>query len=695
MTYFAKAYRWILLAPAVLPLFYVDGLMYPMLAPKTFALRAVGIIAVALFSYLALSGQTFFWARLQRFQTWIPAALLAIAYLASLQGLGFYHSFWSTFERGDGLLTLSVCVGYFYLFLLSADQLFTRKFLHLVAWVGSIAGLYVFIQWVALSAGLDLSFIAKANGRVGGTMGNAAFLAAYLGMTFFITLASAPEYIGWKRTLLYWGAGFQIAGIVLAATRGTLFALVLIGLAVLIHEAVRGSGVRRMWALRSVVAVVCCGALFFMFRAEIARIPFEPIDRIATVSFTDGTVSSRLFLWGHLLPVAFERPLLGVGAEHIEALFDRVYDPTKILEEWFDRSHNAYLDYLLQYGVLGLLLYLALILFGALASWRSRTPYLFLVFAIYALQNIFVFDTGVTLWLFLALLALVFVKENEGVATNPVPRNTYVGGAVGLLILLLLVPVVVNPLRANRLAFIAYLYNVVDVARTHAATTEGLALHTYADLEFGYNAYFMYTDEQLSYLKGEALTQAYDNALGTLTQNLERYPYDARTAVYLAHVLDSAPPGVAVDRVFERKVLTQAIALSPKRAQPWYILANLAIAEAKDLPAGAAKNAQYKTALDTLRAYVILVPTLSEPHFVLAELYTALGDTITAATEAELGRTLYTPDLLTARRAARYYEKMLDLPNAAFFLEEILKFEPSNEAARSDLDLIHTHEQSN
>ena len=53
--------------------------------------------------------------------------------------------------------------------------------------------------------------------------------------------------------------------------------------------------------------------------------------------------------------------MLGYGAEHVGQLFDTVYDPSKIVEQWFDRSHNAFLDYLAQYGVFGLAFYLALI----------------------------------------------------------------------------------------------------------------------------------------------------------------------------------------------------------------------------------------------------------------------------------------------------------------------------------------------
>ncbi len=705
----SKAYTWVLLAPALLPLFYIDGLMYPMMTPKTLALRAFGIIALALFTYLALGGQSFFWERLKRWQTWIPVTLLLVAYLASLSGIDFYRSFWSTFERGDGLLTLTVCSAYFYLIILTADEAFTSRFLRLIAWVGSIAGLYVLIQWLNIYSGANLSFIAQASGRVGGTMGNAAFLAAYLGMAFFVTRAVLKDASGWQHRALVAGSWLELLGIALAATRGTLLALIFIGAGVLVYEGMRSAGAKRTWALRGIAGAAALVILFFVFRGPLASVPFEPIKRIASISLTDATVSSRLFLWEQMLPETLSKPILGWGAEHIDYLFNRIYDPTQIIEEWFDRSHNAYLDYLIQFGAIGLALYLALIAAALVTSfdlWRRGAPgsmwrryglFLFLGFITYALQNFFVFDTGVTLWLLVVLTALVLARETGGSSSVlPLPHGVrWVGAGIGAALLLLLIPIIVRPLEANRLAFTAYLYHVSDVNRTKADTEKGLALGTYGDLEFGYNAYFEYTNEQLPLLKGEDLTKAYESAVSVLKRNYGQYPYDARTGLYLLQVMDSAPTGTAVDSSYEQQVLKQVIDLSPKRPQSWYILANIAIGQAKTLPPGAERTGLYQTAVTTLRDYIALVPSLSEPHFVLAELYVALGDAASAAKEAALGKASYVSNLLTAKRAVVYYEKTLDLPNAKFFLEEILTFEPGNEAAQSDLDTINAHEKSN
>ena len=123
-----RALPYLLLAPALLPLVYFDGLLYPYVAPKTFLFRGLGIVMFAAFTLLALSGQPFFWERLRQKLTWIPAALLAVAYATSLMGVDFYHSFWSIYDRGDGLLTLTVAVLFFYVTLLYADRGFCRGF---------------------------------------------------------------------------------------------------------------------------------------------------------------------------------------------------------------------------------------------------------------------------------------------------------------------------------------------------------------------------------------------------------------------------------------------------------------------------------------------------------------------------------------------------------------------------------------
>ena len=700
-----KVLPYLLLAPAVLPLVYADGLLYPFVAPKTLLFRALGIVVFAAVCYLVLSGREFYWSRLRNKLSWIPLALLAVAYVTSLFGVDFYHSFWSIYDRGDGLLTLTTAVVFFYGTLLYADRNFLPRLFKVVAWVATAVSAYVVLQWLAEITGINFLLIAEARGRVGGTFGNAAFLAAYLGMTVWATLAVAGEARGaWKKAY-YSGAVLQLLAIVLAATRGTLLAFLVVGFLTLLYFAWNGRGKARMGSRIGLVGLIILAGLFFAFRAPLSTSSFEPVRRVASASLTDLTVSSRLFIWQHVFGEAMKKPFTGYGAERIEMLFDRVYDPSAIFEQWFDRTHNAFLDYFVQFGIFGALLYAGLI--GALgytglALWRMKERFgifLLLLACTYAIQNFFVFDTAMTLWLLLAMLAAAFAYTRPAVggasaqdaASREIPfalrfRTPQVlSYGVAAVVLILLYPVAVQPLRANLLLAQGYTYHVTDVARAIAAFQKGLSLGTYAEIEYGYQAYSMYTDNQQTLLAGEARVAAYRYELDTLTKNFERYPYDARTATYLAHVLDSAPDGEPVDEAFLRSVLGRAIELSPKRAQANYILANIPLKKGDASQQTAERNRYYREAIGLLEEYAARVPNFSEPRFIIASLYVVMGDRVSGKRWADEGLPLYKGGTDIARKALRYYIAVEDWPNVKRFLTDIVKDKPTDYPILYDL----------
>ena len=208
-----RIYQWILLAPVLLPVIVWSGLIYPYLVPKTLFFYAITFVAAAMFALLVAYGSSFFWSRLKKWETWIPAALLALAYIASVFGIDFYRSFWSLLVRGDGLLMLTCAVASFYLILLAADQKIFHRLLRATALVGSFVAIYGIGEWVV------------SGGRIGSLLGNAAFFAGYLGIAFFATLAAAQTLPPARRRLMAIAAGLQIVAIVLTATRGTLLAL--------------------------------------------------------------------------------------------------------------------------------------------------------------------------------------------------------------------------------------------------------------------------------------------------------------------------------------------------------------------------------------------------------------------------------------------------------------------------------------
>ncbi len=691
----ARAFPLVLLVPAILPLIFVDGLLYPYIAPKTLLLRGLAVIAVALFAYLALSGRSFFFDRLRHWTAWIPGALLIVAYLSTALGANFYHGFWSTFDRGDGLLSLTAVVAFFYLILLYADERFFVRFLKTVSVVGTLVAAYAVLQWIQGAFGVNVPLVEMTQGRIGSTLGNAAFLASYLGMTIFVTLVVASRFSGFWRMFAYSGAALQFLAISIAATRGTLIALALALVLTLIYGAVSMRGRLTTYARVALATVVILSALFVVFRSELAQVPINPVQRLATISLSDSTVSSRLFVWKNMLPAALEHPLLGTGAESIKTIFNRIYDPGKILEQWFDRSHNSFLDYFVQYGVLGLMLYLSVIGIIAYAGFRryrngGKDGLLFALLAlVYTVSGFFVFDTAVALWLLFALAALIpYAKdlpdERRRALSFKVPQ--VIPLVVGGVLLLLLIPVSVTPLRANLLLADGYRFHLYDVRHAVVSFRQGLALGTYADLEYGYQAYEMYTERQQNILSGEARVIAYEYARDVLEKDYAKYPSDARVATYLAHVLDSAPSEAHPDESLKRAVLARAIALSPKRAQAWYMLANLPLKKADALSPGPEKNQLYREAISIVEAYAKMVPEVSEPRYILATLNLTINDRASAKRWADEALLLYTydGDLSVAKRAARYYVTVGDWPLAERFLADVVAASPGDNDALYD-----------
>jgi O-antigen ligase len=641
--------------------------------------RGLGIIVLSIFSYLVLSGQSFYWARLKQKLSWTPALLLFTTYTTSLLGDNFYRGFWSTFERGDGLLTLTIAVIFFYLTLLYADQQFFSKLLKTIAWVGTIVAIHASLQWLQVQNGINIPFIAEPTGRLGGTFGNAAYLASYLGLTAFITFSVARSSFGRMRRVLYMSGVLQLLVVFLTATRGTMLALLITGIIALIYFSFAKSNLKK-YAQGMLLLLVLSSSLFFVFRETLSNSSFEPIERIASISLKEGAIANRLFVWQAVLKASLNQPIKGYGAEQIEPIFNKAYDPSLISEHWFDRSHNVFLDYFVQYGIFGLIFYLLLISTLLFSSWKilqsgdKRGMYLVGMTFVYGIQNFFVFDTSATLWILFVFTGVILAISNPETSSVLLKKQIPVlSKGITLIILLFLLPVVITPLHANNLLMKGYLDHMVDVPSSVENMRRGLALNTYADLEYGYQAYAMYTERQVSLLSGNDRVLAYQYALETLTKNFQRYANDARTATYLAHVIDLTPPEVKIDSELLKQILDEALELSPKRMQLWLLRANISLREADTFSSRKDKLESYKKATLIIEKYIELVPKSTEAMYILANLYLKnIKDGETASLWAEKGFALYSGNREAAHQAFKYYIAIEDWTKALLFLKDII-----------------------
>jgi tetratricopeptide (TPR) repeat protein len=374
----------------------------------------------------------------------------------------------------------------------------------------------------------------------------------------------------------------------------------------------------------------------------------------------------------------------GVGAELIASTFNTWYDPGKVSEEWFDRTHNIYIDYLLQFGIFGLMAYLALLIGFVIAVLKggllTRERYaLLLILLTYAIQNLFVFDTVSTFPLLLFLFVYAHIRETDTTAPYPKKGLAKLGYAKAAVFVLLLIPVVILPSYANVLASTGYKYHVTDVQKANELFDQSYSLDTYIDIELGWQLYTMYTTRQQHLTDPNDRLAAYDKAYAVLSQNAERYPYDARTLTYLAHVIDSRPAEAPYDEEAYRTLLARILELSPKRAQTWYLTANILLKEGDKL-AGAAREAKYEEAMSVLEEYSALVPDIATPYFIKANLYIALGNFTKAEEAFAEGEQLYQKGRREdARRATAYLITREEFERVEPYLEDLVVEEPTKE----------------
>jgi tetratricopeptide (TPR) repeat protein len=83
------------------------------------------------------------------------------------------------------------------------------------------------------------------------------------------------------------------------------------------------------------------------------------LARIANISSKDLVI--RATIWGMAWEGVKERPILGWGQSNFNYVFNEQYDPSLYAQEqWFDRSHNIIMDWLITGGVLGFLAYFSI-----------------------------------------------------------------------------------------------------------------------------------------------------------------------------------------------------------------------------------------------------------------------------------------------------------------------------------------------
>jgi len=274
------------------------------------------------------------------------------------------------------------------------------------------------------------TFIESSNGaRLAATIGNAGYVGGYMVFGVFISLfLFFKRHNNWVRG--YYATVFLIELFITVQTqtRGAYLALAF-GLGVstfyLCWFYFKDKRLKVAFLAVAILIAMAVSGIFVFKNSNFIK-SNTILNRIASISLTNGTANNRMVTWKIGWQGFKERPIFGYGQENFYQPFDKYYT-TKNSEQWFDRCHNMICDRAITGGLIGLIGYLALLLVPFWALWRYYkkdyvekteikehlarryfTPTIFTILIIaYIIQNLFIFEALVTYIPLIIILSFV------------------------------------------------------------------------------------------------------------------------------------------------------------------------------------------------------------------------------------------------------------------------------------------------
>ncbi|MFA5744858.1 MAG: O-antigen ligase family protein [Candidatus Paceibacterota bacterium] len=567
--------RWVALGALFLipiaPLIVADGYFFPFITGKAFYVRILIEIAVSAWVVLAFLDKEY----RPRF-SWIGVAVVGFVawmFIADIFAINAAKAFWSNFERMEGWVLLIHLLGLF--FASSAVLRVEKKWR---AWfLTSLSVSVVIVGYSLLQLNGSLA-IHQGSTRIDASFGNSAYLAIYFLFNVFIALWLAlTEKQSWLKWSLITLAVIEAVLIFFTETRGTVIGLVLaLLLGALLTALTTGKQVRR-FAVGALVLLLVLTSSFYLARNTSFVQDNHVLQRISSISLNDG--KTRFTIWNMAFKGVVERPLIGWGQEGFNYVFNKYYDPSLYeQEQWFDRAHNAFIDWLSAGGVPAFLLYLSLFGSAFVLLWKnstlSRPERIALTAALvgYGVHNLFVFDNLYSYIYFFTILALIDsqvaqpIKRLEHVPVLSAEDGMTFALPVAAVVMCSLIWFVNVPGIQAATKLIAAMSSSPEGVRGNLAAFEDLVAHpSFAAQEIREQTVsFAGSVVQSNATTDAEKQQAVSLAINEMQKQVTAYPLDAREHIQLSYAYRTAG-----DNESALKEIRTAITLSPNKENFW------------------------------------------------------------------------------------------------------------------------------
>jgi len=451
--------RILLICTLLMPLIVTTSTYFPFVVGKAIFSRILIEFAIILWVPVVILSKYY---RPRKSPVIIALSIyILIATISSIFGVSLNVSFWSTYERMQGLIDLTHWLAFSIMFIsvfrTANDWVWALSFNLGVSILVSIIGLG---QYFGIDSLMSIVGIISQSTRIESSLGNATYVGAYCTINILISGALMCWALGknnvkdsslkakggrqsrdrrkntgtkqtvsnLKKSFSYWILFYFVAiavntyTLALSGTRGALLGLGIASIYICVYYTFAG----KYRPLRP----ICLSILIFMLIVIGVFLGFKeqsivkkvsqtnPVtQRVAQFNLNDESLISRWHTWKAGIAGAKERPILGWGPENFIIAWGKHFDHTSGVKERFDQAHNKLVEEATTKGMLGLLSYLSIwaamgftirkYLKNTNSAQQGFLLFISAALLAYFVQNLFLFDTLTTYLEFIILLSLV------------------------------------------------------------------------------------------------------------------------------------------------------------------------------------------------------------------------------------------------------------------------------------------------
>ena len=505
--------------------------------------------------------------------------------------------------------------------------------------VGLLSILFAYGQYFKLG---DFFIGWQHEGRVIGTIGNAALFAGYLLFILFLSIYFLLKKETVFRERFFYGA-VLILGIPvlhLTAVRGSIIAfwggLFLLGLIYLF-------GLKNRKKLKTLIIVALI--IFLILAGFVWANKDKPwvknihwLERITNISLETATLQTRLWSWHSGWEGFKERPILGWGPENFVLAHAKHFDARHFTgmgsETIWDRAHNIVLEIMTTMGIIGLLSYLSIfatVYYLLIKSFRKKRIKIttFAVFGVmlivYFVHNLFIFDTMANYLMFFLILGYINYITSPISALQTVNQSKEKKPNTFLIIVLVILAVIfiyktnIEPVLANYACTRAILIGRAgNSQQAFDKYQQALSYKIYQgkyEIRHKLATFVIQYNEGLYKREQKINTEMLDFAVQELKKNINDHSQDYVIYLYLGRVYVTLTVEESGAGQKAEEVINKALSINDKNPRVWYEF-------------GQAKLSQgnYDEAVEAFKYALELNPNTSQSYWFLGLAYAKAGN---------------------------------------------------------------------